>query len=67
MNQVEDSLFTRKETCDTLNPEMALVDIETARRFADHYLALAQYWRKVARMPPVPTEASQRKMMASLR
>ncbi len=41
--------------------ETATVSVEQAKVFADHYLALAKYWRKVAKMPPVVTVAGERK------
>ena len=59
MKQVDESPLYGKEKCDTL--DTVSVSLETAKRFADHYLALAQYWRQVARLPPVMTPGSERK------
>lgn len=41
--------------------EAVTVSLDTAKRLADHYLALAQYWRKVAKLPPVLTATGLRR------
>jgi len=57
--QAKDPLIY-ETTCDKI--EQVTVTLEGAKRLADHYLALAQYWRQVAKLPPILTAASQRKM-----
>lgn len=44
-----------------IEQDAVTVSLDTAKRLADHYLALAQYWRKVAKLPPVMTATALRK------
>lgn len=60
MIEIETNLLQRNELCG--NMESVTVSLEIAKRLADHHLALAQYWRKVARLPPVLTATGQRKI-----
>ncbi len=57
------NLLHNSNNRDTL--DVATVSVEQAKRFADHYLALAQYWRQVAKLPPVNTGASERRLRPS--
>lgn len=57
---IDGKVLISNENCDMM--ETVTVSMETAKRLADHHLALAQYWRQVARLPPVLTAAGQRKI-----
>ncbi len=63
----EDKDLHKCKVFDTMEPLVIIQtnDLVLARRLADHHLGLAQVYRMMAGMEPLPTGSQMRKMVAN--